>query len=37
MGLDIIMISIKISDETQKSYKEAFPKFVEKFDLKDLI
>jgi len=27
----------KISDETQKSYKEAFPKFVEKFDLKDLI
>jgi multimeric flavodoxin WrbA len=27
----------KISDETQKSYKEAFPKFIEKFDIKDLI
>lgn len=26
----------KVSDETQKSYKEAFPKFVEKFKLKDL-
>ena len=26
----------KVSDETQKSYKEAFPKFVEKFDLNKL-
>lgn len=26
----------KISDETQKSYKEAFPKFVDKFNIKDL-
>ena len=26
----------KLSDETLKSYKEAFPKFVEKFDVKNL-
>ena len=27
----------KVSDESLKSYKEAFPKFVEKFDLKKLV